>query len=51
MLTNILVRNVPRKKQNLSVSIAYAAKVAFNRTQYRAVLNYYRDPHQSMQKD
>lgn len=43
----------PEKKQ-LSVSIAYAAEVAFNGTQYRAVLNYYYyylDPHQSTQKD
>lgn len=52
MLTRILVWNVHRKKKNQrGVSIAYVAKVAFNGTQYRAVLNYYRDPHQWMQKD
>lgn len=41
----------PEKKKQPSVSIAYAAGVAFNETQYRAKLNYYREPHQRRQKE
>lgn len=33
------------------MSISYAVEVVFKGTQYRAVLNYYRDPHQRKQKD
>lgn len=51
MLTRELVWCVPGKKKQLIVSIAYAAELAFNRTQYRAVLNYYRDPLWRMQEE
>lgn len=33
------------------MSVAYAAKVAFNGTQYGAVVSYYWDPHQRTQKE